>query len=143
MNNYLEPHQLSRELDQKIIDLNSKIDQANDNYDSLNQFKNTVEQSKEDFDMINGKTQSVLAPLDSLKNNSTIAAKYQNGMTRSLTGIGMKIVSGAFSALLTMIAAEKVFYHEKALFYDGQIRLLQNEKAKADNVAALIDTGTG
>lgn len=102
-----------KELDNSINSYNGKISQCNQqiaraeqSYNSLLGFKNSVQSSQDCFFNANGSKTTVLQQVKSIAVNNTVAKKYNSGMERILNGPGSKIATGLYSFLINNINAE-------------------------------------
>ena len=142
MGNALDPRERKQEIEEQIAVLRRKISNANDNYESLNRFKSSVENSQGAFNTINGRAVRFLEPLASITQNNKIADKYMQGISSSLSSIGMSVVGASFSALLGMISLEKGRYYSISLQYEREMNLLSAALREVEaEIALLSQTG--
>ena len=101
------------DLQEEIGNLEKRIREYSDAYESLRRFRTAVSTSQGDFNTANTHRRTVLKDLDPVKKDNTVVQKYQSGMGDQLTGIGMKVVDAAFVGLQAMITLKLAEYWNK------------------------------
>ena len=90
-------------------------------YESLRNFKGTVERSQDDFHSVNSKKSEILAEVEDVMKNSKTAQRYDAGMKNVFTGVGSKIVGYAYSVFLANISARLRKYEREINTCDNDI----------------------
>lgn len=94
----------------KINANNGQITRDRAALESLGRFRTDVESAREAFRGVNSGKSNLLSQLDAIKERNKIAARYQSGMTESLSGIGIGIVGMAFGGLIASITLKEKAY---------------------------------
>ena len=91
----------------RIRQCSQQLAQADQSYNSLLSFKNSVQSSQDCFFSANGSKTTVLQQVKSISNN-IVAKKYGAGMESILNGAGSRIATGLYSFLISSINAELI-----------------------------------
>ncbi len=70
-------------------DNNSKIKEYERLYDSLNEFKGVVSDSKEQFSSVNSRKKEIAASMEIYANECKTGKTYSKGMKKVLNGVGV------------------------------------------------------
>lgn len=132
MGNIADPQQRIDSINSQISSLNSQIRACDAACESLRQFKAMVSKSHDDFETVNSKKKQVLSGLNYYSKNNMAVAKYEKGMSTSLTGIGASVVGLAFVGLQLMIIAKQNEYSARAASYRARIGSLNIAKGQAE-----------
>ena len=106
----------------QISSNNDRIGRDRAALESLGWFRTDVENSKDAFNSMNSGNTNLLYRLEAIKGRCKIAARYQSGMSTTLSSIGSGIVGVAFGGLLASIKV-------KELAYQAHIGQLETENA--------------
>lgn len=88
----------------------SQISRANEAMESLQAFKGVIERYQSDYHSCMSAKKSALAQVDPYCVNTECNAKYQEGMSTRLNGIGALSVSATYIAFLAAINARILLY---------------------------------
>ena len=100
---------------------NRKIAEAEQAYNSLVNYKASVQSSQESFFSSKGSKATVVQQVKSISNNNTVAKKYSDGMERVLSGPGSRIANGLYSVLLQSVNDELNRLRNSISHYEQQI----------------------
>ena len=87
----------------QISNLNNSITKMQRAQESLTQFRKKVVNSKSSVQNITQNQNRYLAPVKELKSVSKCAKNYSEGMSKTLSGFGTKLVAAALQGLLLKI----------------------------------------
>ena len=105
----------------RISQCSQQLAQADQSYNSLLSFKNSVQSSQDCFFSANGSKTTILEQVKSISINNTVAKKYGAGMESILNGAGSRIATGLYSFLISSINAELIRLKNSITDYESQI----------------------
>lgn len=97
------------------------LQKAEQDFESLYQFKNEVERNLEDFAFLNNKNTSSLRHLDPLQRSNLCARNYDAGMGFTLTQVGSCIVAHSLEMLLERTRTKLDEYRQQISDYESII----------------------
>lgn len=105
----------------KISYYNDLIKKADGEYESLVDFKASVQRNQESFSDVNQTKSAALDRVNAVSRNSIVAKRYHDGMKKVLSETGSKITKELYSYLFTKIANEQRSLRNRSDEYYGQV----------------------
>jgi len=119
----------------KISQNNKIIDECVNSHDSLNLFKRSVEESKEEHFQNAKDIKSIVQELNPLTEECITAKRYMDGMEDTVSGIGYNIVGVAYTTLIASVNIKLAAYRTQIKLkevennvLEGRIRNLEMKK---------------
>lgn len=129
-----ELKQLICQYNEKINYYNRQINSADKSYESITNFKGSVQSSQESFAGVSNVKSNAIEQVNSVSTNNTVAKKYYAGMKRILTGTGARITTKLYQFILGRIQSEQRSLLNKSNDSSDKVnyytRLLNNAKAE-------------
>lgn len=116
----------------RISSRNATIKNCERGYESLREFKRCVVQSQAGFHAVNSEKEKFLSLLNELSATCRSAEKYKNGMSDTLSGIGVKVVAVAYDALILSINIKMAAYMALINESENEICALERRVAQLD-----------
>ncbi len=116
----------------RINTLNSNIKKRERAYESLRIFKQCVEHSQAGFDCVNSDKQQLLASVSEISTTCKSAKKYSDGMSNTLSGIGVKVVGVTYDAIVISIRLKMAAYVSAIDTYECEINSLETRISQLD-----------
>ena len=112
----------------QIDNLNREIQTLQRRIETLENFMGQVSGSIETVSSAVESRQALLSGLDTVKIHNNPSKEYQAGMTKSLSGFGLKTVVGAMSGLRRSCSLKKYGYETDICLRERTINALEDEK---------------
>lgn len=120
--------------EQEIREQRKKIEKYEDAYESLRNFRSSVNTSRRDFESINRTKLSRASDLSSMVQTCRTAERYLAGSQRTLDGIGGKVVGAAFIGLDVMIGVKLGEYRIKIQNCETRIASLRRTLSSIESM---------
>lgn len=117
----------------QISSLSNSITNMERAHDSLVQFRRRVVSTQESVNSITQNQNQYLSPVKSLSNVNKSAKGYGNGMSNTLSGVGIKVVGLALVGLLVKIDIKLNSYKNSISNANNSISQLQSQSAGHDS----------
>lgn len=129
-----ELKKLISQYNDKINYYNRQIRSADKTYESITNFKGSVQSSQDSFAGISSVKSNALNQVNAVSTNNTVAKKYYAGMKRILSGTGAKITTKLYQFILGRIQSEQSSLRNKSNDASDKVnyytRLLNNAKTE-------------
>ena len=129
-----ELKKLISQYNDKINYYNRQIRSADKTYESITNFKGSVQSSQDSFAGVSNVKSNALNQVNAVSTNNTVAKKYYAGMKRILSGTGAKITTKLYQFILGRIQSEQSSLRNKSNDASDKVnyytRLLNNAKAE-------------
>ena len=116
----------------RISSRNTKIRNCERSYESLRTFKQSVERSQAGVDSVNSEKQQLLSSVSEISATCRSARKYSEGMSNTLSGIGVRAVGVTYDALVLSIRLKMSVYMSAIDTYEREISSLESRISQLD-----------
>lgn len=116
-----------RQCSDKIVSEQSILRETRKLADSLDRFKRTVQETKNDYSVFHRNTKAILDPVWSVQKNNLTAKKYYSGMTQYFQSMGSGVVLLALNGVLMAVSIKRGSYERRILEAEISIQNNQNK----------------